>query len=208
MNLTKDTYEYLLNFADDRDVINMLSVNRKFNDEVLFEKIMRKRYPELIGERKKNESWKNLFIRIVYYIALLDEEFHISYFPGLNIVSLFTETPAHSRTWEILIAAAREGNLEVIKLLKFNRGTVLFDKIVAAAAIRGHLNIIQFLLPKDPSLAKDVAMRAAENGHLRIINYILSWLTDEELHLLLKYAKNNNKIEIVDRITRFLNEDS
>ena len=39
MNLTKDTYEYLLNFAEDRDIINMLSVNKKFRDEEFFERI-------------------------------------------------------------------------------------------------------------------------------------------------------------------------
>jgi hypothetical protein len=36
MNLTKDTYEYLVGFADDRDIINMLSVNKKFNDGEFF----------------------------------------------------------------------------------------------------------------------------------------------------------------------------
>ena len=77
MNLTKDTYEYLLNFADDRDIINMLSVNKKFNDEKLFEKIMRKKYPELIREKKKGESWKSLFVRMVYYMSLLQEKYGI-----------------------------------------------------------------------------------------------------------------------------------
>lgn len=30
MYLTKDTYEYLLIFADDLTIMNMLSVNKKF----------------------------------------------------------------------------------------------------------------------------------------------------------------------------------
>ena len=56
MNLTKDTYEYLLNFAEDRDIINMLSVNRKFNDEKLFEKIVKRKYPDLLAYKEKDES--------------------------------------------------------------------------------------------------------------------------------------------------------
>lgn len=60
MNLTKDTYEYLLNFANDREIIIMLSLNKKFNDEKLFEKVMRQRYPRLIKYRKSGETWKGL----------------------------------------------------------------------------------------------------------------------------------------------------
>jgi hypothetical protein len=42
MQFNKDVYEYLLNFADDRTIINMLSVNKKFNDPIFFEKLLKR----------------------------------------------------------------------------------------------------------------------------------------------------------------------
>ena len=60
--LTKDTYEHILNFAEDREIIIMLSLNKKFNDEKLFERVMKKRYPLLIRFRKENETWKELYV--------------------------------------------------------------------------------------------------------------------------------------------------
>jgi hypothetical protein len=47
-----------MNFADDKTILNMLSVNKKFNDSIFFEKIMKKRYPLLIKYKKKKETWK------------------------------------------------------------------------------------------------------------------------------------------------------
>jgi hypothetical protein len=79
MDLTRDTYEYILNFADDTTVLNMLSVNKKFRDEKLFEQVMKKRYPKLIQYRKKNETFVNLYIRMIYLLAKLSEDFGIIY---------------------------------------------------------------------------------------------------------------------------------
>ncbi len=83
MNLTKDTYEYLLNFADDREVLNMLSVNKKFRNEKLFEMIMKRRYP-LISRFKKDKSWKEFYIQTIYYLSKLEEKFHLPYIATLD----------------------------------------------------------------------------------------------------------------------------
>ena len=68
MKLTKDTYLYLTNFLGDGDVINMLSVNKKFRSEKNFEIVMRKRYPLLI---KTSSKFKNQYIKTAYYISYL-----------------------------------------------------------------------------------------------------------------------------------------
>ena len=46
--LDKDTYEYLTNFADDRTILNMLAVNRKFNDDDFFRRVLQRKYPTLL----------------------------------------------------------------------------------------------------------------------------------------------------------------
>tara|TARA_R110001599_G_scaffold74040_2_gene204374 strand:+ start:435 stop:749 length:315 start_codon:yes stop_codon:yes gene_type:complete len=78
--MNKDTYEYLTNFADDRTILNMLSVNKKFNDDVFFKRVLFRKYPLLL-KFKTEESYKNLFLRMTYYIAKLEEEFEIPYIP-------------------------------------------------------------------------------------------------------------------------------
>ena len=78
----KDIYEYIINLADDRDVINMLSVNRKFNDDLYFKKILEKRYPLLLAFKKKDETHKQFYLKMVKYMAKLWEEFKLPYIPS------------------------------------------------------------------------------------------------------------------------------
>lgn len=84
MNLTKDTYEYILNFATDRDIINMLSSNKKFRNEELFERVMRKRYPLVVRFKEKDMSWKEFFIQTVYYLSKLEENYNLPYLQTLD----------------------------------------------------------------------------------------------------------------------------
>ena len=55
--LDKDTYEYLTNFADDRTILNMLAVNRKYNDDNFFRRVLQRKYPTLLDFKKKNETY-------------------------------------------------------------------------------------------------------------------------------------------------------
>lgn len=80
MNLDKDTYEYILNFLDDRDIVNMLSVNKKFRDEKIYERVLRKKYPLLVKFKdEKDETWRHLFLRMIKYISLIHERYDIPY---------------------------------------------------------------------------------------------------------------------------------
>ncbi len=84
MNVTKDIYEYLLNFADDRDILNMLSVNKKFRDEKLFERIMKRRYPLIIRFKDEEKSWQDFYIETIFYLSKLEEKFKLQYIPTLD----------------------------------------------------------------------------------------------------------------------------
>ena len=79
--LPKDVYEYLTNFADDRTILSMLSVNKQFNEEQFFIRVFDRKYPLLKEFRNKNESWRRFFVRMTYYIAKLQERFGIPYIP-------------------------------------------------------------------------------------------------------------------------------
>ena len=69
--LNKDVYEYLTNFADDKTILNMLSVNTKFSDDSFFKRVFERKYP-LLMKFKKDETWRQFFIKMIYYIAKLE----------------------------------------------------------------------------------------------------------------------------------------
>ncbi len=81
MDLTTDMYEYLTNFAADRDIINMLAVNKKFNDSIFFERVFKRKYPLLIKFKQENETWKHFYLNVIKHIAKLQEKYSIPYIP-------------------------------------------------------------------------------------------------------------------------------
>ena len=196
MNLTKDMYEYLLNFADDRTIINMLSVNKKFHDENFFERIMKRKYPDLIKYREDNETWKQLFVRMVYYISLMMEKFGIPYFVGLNPIYIFNGIV--DPLYIIITTAAKIGNLEILKLRKFdNKAPIYFNDMLEYAANAGHLNVIKYFLHEKPSRSRHIAIFAAYRGNTEIIKYLLEnkYIEEQDLNKLLSIASTNNREE-------------
>ena len=79
MNLTKDMYEYLTNFADDRDILNMLSVDKKFSNDEFFRKVLERKYPLLLKFKKENETHKKFYLKLIFYMSKLKTEFNIPY---------------------------------------------------------------------------------------------------------------------------------
>lgn len=73
--MNKDVYEHLMNFSDDKDVLNMLSVNKKFSDESFFKKVLMKRYPFLLKYKTEDVSWRKFYISMIYYIASMKEKY-------------------------------------------------------------------------------------------------------------------------------------
>lgn len=106
MNVPKDVYLEIVSKMTDRDVLNMLSVNKKYNNPEFFRQILFKRYPLLVAYRKliysdkqnietqqtqtqtieniETESWKSLYLRMVKYIYLLKEKYNINYIQAMG----------------------------------------------------------------------------------------------------------------------------
>jgi hypothetical protein len=74
---TPDVYEYLSTFTDDKDVLNMLSVNKKFNNPVFFERALKRRYPFLLKYKTENSSWRSFYVSMIYYISKMKELFPV-----------------------------------------------------------------------------------------------------------------------------------
>lgn len=73
MDIPKDLYEYLTNFADDRTILSMLSTNKQFRDENFFRRVVERKYPNTIQYKEADQSWKQFYIETVYYVERIYE---------------------------------------------------------------------------------------------------------------------------------------
>lgn len=214
MEVTKDVYEYMTNFADDKTILNMLSVNRKFNDPIFFERVMMRKYPLLIEFKKENESWKEFFIRMVYAIAKLEEETKIPYIPtkGYNPDELYQRyknsyayqklPKSHVIYVELGGEAAKGGHLSLLNLVleKYPYRVVLYNRAIIQAAAGGQFNLVKYLAEKAPnSYFREAFEVAAKNGHLNIIEYLLTKFqpTTHDLNVAMNWAAERGHLEIV-----------
>ena len=135
----KDVYEYLANFADDKTIVNMLSVNKKFNDPVFFERIFKRKYPLLIAFKKDDETWKQFYLKMVKAISLLKEKYDFPYiaspnfnpnnFPARNLIKqgLFYSIEARDLdlikhfkkglSWSSLLEAIKTNDINVVQAI-------------------------------------------------------------------------------------------
>lgn len=182
MDLSKDIYEYLTNFADDRTILNMLSVNKKFHNDEFFHRVMLRKYPHLI-EFKKDETWKNLYIRMVYTIYLLEENYDIPYMPikKYNPITFYNNnfiiTYDKNRIYNnAMMIAAKNGLLDIVKQM-VAKGAGEFKAGMREAALGGHLDVVKYFIQQydidiDLRAISSAMSSAGLGGHLDIVKYL------------------------------------
>ena len=91
MLIQDDIYEYIIGFVDEEDIMNMLSVNKKFYDEKILIRIMAKRFP-FLKNFKKDERWRPFYKKMIFAIIQLKEIgiFYISH-PKFNPYKIFSK---------------------------------------------------------------------------------------------------------------------
>jgi hypothetical protein len=80
----KDLDRHITSYMDDRDILNLLLLNKKYAsllNENFFENLVKRKYPFLVKFKKEEEKWKRFYIKMIYYINKLKEDFQISYSP-------------------------------------------------------------------------------------------------------------------------------
>ena len=145
MNITDpNIYEYITNFADDRTILSMLSVNKKFRDENLFRRIIKRRYPLLIEFKQPNETWQHFFVNMTYYIHKLEEDYDIPYIPtkGYNPRVLFNRDDKYNRA---MYYAAEGGSLVLVEFF-VNKGVKNWN--MRGAAQGGSLDLVKLFIQK------------------------------------------------------------
>ena len=128
MSLTglKDVDREILKHLDDDELLKICSVNRKTWNEVCDDNFLRRRllskYPEIEKYKKENETWKQFFLSVIYYISKMKDEKKFNYTEGdfkkqYNLLKKYNDNL-------LLIYSSREGELSLVKFA-IQQGAVL-----------------------------------------------------------------------------------
>ena len=204
----KDLYEYILNLADDKTTINMIRANPKvFDNERFYEKVMRRRYPLLIEFRKENETWKALYLRMVYLLAKLEEDYKIPYIPtkGCNPERLLDSAKGaspHAIYNSALVCAAAGGHIHLIDLFLPKADAI--DYALGMAGRYSNLHTVKYLISKGAKHYLFLLENATITGNLEVMKFALNILKSKGLNMniygigVLSRAINNEQIGAID----------
>ena len=205
----KDVYEYISNFADDKTVINMILANPKvFDNEKFYEKVIQKRYPLLIEFRKENETWKTLYLWMVYILAKLQEDYQIPYIPtkGCNPKRILEKGHVNwtRRIYDFALGcAAAGGHIHLIDF--FLQKSDDIDSALALAGQYSNLNTVKYLIGKGAKDYENLLGHAVSGGNIEVTKFALDLLKSQGLdintdgfHLILYIAIDNEQFAAID----------
>ena len=196
--IPKDIYEYITNFADDRTILNMLSANKKFNDEEFFKRVLERKYPLL--SKFKSGTYKNLFLKMSYHIAKLEEEYGIPYIPveGYDPVDVYKWSKLTNVYDTAMSYVVQTGDLGLVKSLT-DKGDIDYNDAMLEAAKAGHENIVEFMISKGAENFNTGLNAAARAGRVKIVRLMFKY--GAGLNLILNtpliYAAENGHLDIV-----------
>ena len=186
MYVSIDIYEYITHFLDDKSIVNMLSVNKKFNTDVYYFRVMQRKYPLLLVCQKETETYKQLFVRMTYFIDKIYKKYgvpcihHEDYRPAMVFRDYWYKSGFNMYEY-FLRYAAGAGDLDIVNLLI--KDCRHLEGGLCEAARYGHLNIVQLLLKLGAEDSAAAILCASCDNHMNIINCLLEKIEDIPLAL-------------------------
>lgn len=168
-DIPRDVLLEIGNYLDDESLLNLLLANKtRYQNDDIFRIIMRRRYPYLIRFKESKESWKHLYLRMVHYIAKLDEDFGFLYIPHpefdphsiyKNLSSSSFPSSQSYWLWSLWLILEISDKEYAVKLLRdfLKRGNKYFshediDRAIEISKLLNRENLVKVLL--DYMLAK------------------------------------------------------
>lgn len=198
MEIPKDLYDYLTNFADDKTILQMISVNKKYNDPEFFEKVMKRKYPLLIEYKKEGESWKEFYLKMIYYIAKIKEKYKIPYIPyeEFNPEDFYRNLDNQSieDLWKLAKDyAIKSGQLDVVKYIIDNGYKIILNEVSEKERKRYY----EILINSD-------LLTASKKGFLDIVKYLVEEKGANNIDSALKYAIQNQHVNVAIYLKNYL----
>ena len=211
----KDIDREVLGYVDDRELLRVCSLDRKTWNEVCDDAFLRRRlnskYPGIEKYKRENESWKQFFLRSLYYTSKMKEKFEFDYTEG----DFKKQYDSLKRIDHFLNRAIL--HYEDISLIKYaveNGADIHYndDWPLWSSAENGRTELVRYLIENgaDVHARNDEALRrAVVYGNLETVKYLveqgadINVLDDETLDL----AKDLDKNDTVDYIQSLKEKD-
>ncbi len=204
----KDLDREILSNVDDRELLNICTIDKRFWNDVCDDNFLRRRllskYPG-IEKYKGNKSWKQFFLNATFYISIMKEKFDYDYSYGdfkkqYNILksNQYHQKKGGLRVNMVLTMAAKEGELPLI-VYALNKGASIHPKVLNTAIDGGHIEIVQYLIEKGANIHDDALVSASRHGYYEIVKYLIEHGANIHAHdgFALQVAAANGHLDIV-----------
>ena len=207
-SLPKDLVNHLINNVDDKSILQLIKTSNRFRnlaDERFFEELIKRRYPYFVKWKLRNETWKELFSNMVYYMEKLEKEFGIPYIPTefFDPRRFYLNNKGKMSIWnQALLYANVYGDINIVKKLlttmrKMGETPKLDSSFIAAE--KGNLNLLKYLISQGYRGFNYALSRAAFVGQLEIVKYLVENFNNLDITSALDYARRNkNNKEVVE----------
>ena len=172
----KDVDREILSKVDDKELLKVCSVDKRFWNDVCDDDFLRRRFlNKYPGIERYKETWKEFFLKMTFYISSMKEEFDFVYTTGnpKQQYKLFKDNPINHRF--LAADSAKKGELPIL-VYAINKGnlTARRNYYLSVAAENGHLNIVKYLVEQGIDFQEeDALVYAVRNGHLDIVKYLV-----------------------------------
>ena len=170
----KDVDREILKYVDDKDLIKTCSIDRKTWNEVCDDNFLKRRLIKYRGIEKyklKDESYKQFFLRIVYYSSQMKEKYDFEYTDG-DFKKQFYMLRTYFSNFGLLTSSAKIGELSLVKYAAKKNMNFINDALAAAAG-RGHLEIVKWLLNSGADITDQALLNASYIGNFPVIKYLV-----------------------------------
>jgi ribosomal protein S12 len=196
----KDADQEILKHINDRELIKVCSINRRAWNSICDDNFLKRRllkYPGIEKYKKPEESYKQFFLRFIYYTSKLREKFQYEYTAG-NFKRQYYVLDKYKDN-KLLIGAAKYKELDLLNVALERGIDVHIDNEAAlkAAVENQDHEITSFLLEKGANiLAIDqILINIYNKGNLDFVKYLLEHGANIHVHneyLLIQSFKDGN----------------
>ena len=203
----KDLDREILSKIPDSELLTICTINKRFWNDVCDDNFLSRRlrkYPNIEKYKRKNESWKQFFLRVIYYISRMKEEFHFSYTEG-DFKKQYDLLQQYKNTDKLLRKAIKNRVLSLV-IYSIKEGANIYRDdykapLIIASQI-GNLDAVKYLVEQGVNIHvndDDAVAIASLGGHLDVVKYLVEHGADIHIEdeYALRWASRNGHLDVV-----------
>ena len=203
----KDVDREILKHVDDKDLVRVCSTDRKTWNDVCDDNFLKRRlskYPGIEKYKRENESWKQFFLRFIYYTSKMREDHQFEYTFG-DFKKQFATLENHKgKPTDLLLNTARNGDLPLVSY-SLEHGAdihIAGDYALRYAVESGNFDVMKYLIEHggDINVSEALPLRfAVLKENLEMVKYLVERGADVQKaeYLSLRDAAANNDLQMI-----------